>query len=78
MGSYRTLRLTRLSRTMAARLMLGAFGVAFAGCGTAPSPPIYSQADLKAMCERQGGWWRADLLSTGGLCEIQAPGGGKQ
>lgn len=34
------------------------------GCATAPT---YTKEELKAMCERQGGWWRPNILD--GYCE---------
>ena len=42
--------------------------LALAGCSSTPIPPTYSQEELKAMCERHGGWWHPDGL-TGGFCE---------
>ena len=53
---------------------LGA-GVAAAllGCATgAPIPPTYTQAELKAICDRQRGWWRPDEL-IGGYCDFRGP-----
>ena len=41
-----------------------------AGCGSVAYPPTYTQAELKAICERRGGWWRGDLIP--GYCEYQA------
>jgi hypothetical protein len=40
-----------------------------AGCAApgAPVPPLYTPAELRAQCERGGGWWHPDLL--GGYCE---------
>jgi hypothetical protein len=37
------------------------------GCATAPIPPAYTKDELKAICERQGGWWRPNILD--GYCE---------
>jgi hypothetical protein len=37
-------------------------------CSSGPIPPTYSQDELKAICEREGGWWRPDSL-VGGYCE---------
>ena len=47
-------------------------GLALSGlsaCATpsAPVPPLYTPAKLRAQCERGGGWWHPDLL--GGYCE---------
>ena len=36
-------------------------------------PPTYTQAELKAICERRGGWWHDDDL-MGGFCEYQSAG----
>jgi hypothetical protein len=54
-------RLIRLSVGLSA-------SVALAACATAPIAPTYSQAELKAECERHGFWWHPDDL-TGGFCE---------
>jgi len=43
------------------------------GCSTAPMPPAFTQDELKAICERQGGWWHPDHL-TGGICEYEQAG----
>jgi hypothetical protein len=39
------------------------------GCATGPIPPTYTDAELKADCERRGGWWRGELIA--GYCEFQ-------
>jgi len=44
-----------------------------AGCGGVPVPPTYTQDELKAICERHGGWWHPDGL-IGGYCEYQTDG----
>ena len=44
-----------------------------AGCGGVPIPPTYTQNELKAICERHGGWWHPDDL-MGGTCEYQTDG----
>jgi len=41
---------------------------ALTGCATAPIPPTYTQDELKAICERHGGWWHPDD-QVGGFCE---------
>jgi hypothetical protein len=74
MGTHETGQTMRPSRMGAVALILGAV---VTGCAAAnpPSPPSYTQAELKAACERQGGWWRANLLlDNGGLCENQSTG----
>ena len=51
------------------RLSVGLWAsTGLAACTTAPIPPTYSQAELKAECERHGFWWHSDEL-TGGFCE---------
>ena len=57
------------------RLIVGfVLGVAaclfLASCSGVVYPPTYTQAELKAICERRGGWWRGDLIP--GYCEYQA------
>ena len=53
----------------AALLCVGVAGV-LGGCAGWPQAPTYTDAELKAMCERRGGWWRGDLIA--GYCEFQA------
>jgi len=48
-------------------LGLALVGAILGGCATAPIPPAYTKEELKAMCERQGGWWRPNILD--GYCE---------
>jgi hypothetical protein len=43
------------------------------GCSSVPIPPTYTQDELKAICERHGGWWHPDGL-VGGYCEYQSDG----
>jgi hypothetical protein len=59
------------SRRLLAGVVLGA-GVCglFAACSTVPYPPTYTQAELRAICERRGGWWRGNLIPD--YCEYQA------
>ena len=40
-----------------------------AGCAGLPQGPTYTDAELRAICERQGGWWRGELIA--GFCEYQ-------
>jgi len=62
---------TRGIRRAVAVAMLTAAGVGlFGGCSTAPIPPTYTDAELKDMCLRKGGWWRGDLIA--GYCEFQS------
>lgn len=37
------------------------------GCATWPAPPVVSQDELKARCERTDGWWRPNILDE--YCE---------
>ena len=49
------------------RFSLIIMALALTGCATTPRQPLYSPEELKATCERRGGWWRADILD--GYCE---------
>ena len=65
----------RAMKTSARRILTGVLlgaGVCglFAACSTVPYPPTYTQAELKASCERRGGWWRGNLIRD--YCEFQA------
>ncbi|HSE05343.1 MAG TPA: hypothetical protein VLK35_14440 [Methylomirabilota bacterium] len=46
-----------------------ALSVLLAGCAGLPQGPTYTDVELKAICERQGGWWRGELIK--GYCEYQ-------
>jgi hypothetical protein len=50
-------------------LAAGAAGL-FSACSTMPQGPTYTDAELKAICERRGGWWRGELIA--GSCEFQS------
>ncbi len=52
-------------------LLAAGVGGLFTACTTVPIPPPYTQDELKAICERRGGWWHPDGL-IGGYCEYQA------
>jgi len=58
-----------LFRRMLAIALLGA-GVCglFSACSTVYAP-TYSEPELRAQCERRGGWWRGSLIA--GYCEYQ-------
>jgi hypothetical protein len=43
--------------------------MALTGCATWPAQPVYSQDELRARCERTGGWWRPSILD--GYCEYE-------
>jgi hypothetical protein len=50
-------------------LAAGAAGLVSA-CSSMPQGPTYTDAELRAMCERRGGWWRGELIA--GFCEFQS------
>ncbi len=57
------------------KILLGVFlaGAAaglFSGCSSMAQGPTYTDAELRASCERRGGWWRGDLIA--GYCEFQS------
>jgi len=57
------------------KILLGALLVAatcglLTACSTMPQGPTYTDAELRAICERRGGWWRGDLIA--GYCEFQS------
>ena len=57
----------RCRRVLAVALLgVGMCGL-FSACSTVP--PTYTDAELKAQCERRGGWWRGNLIP--GYCEFQ-------
>jgi hypothetical protein len=47
-------------------LAAGAAGL-FSACGTTPHGPTYTDDELREICQRQGGWWRGELIA--GYCE---------
>jgi hypothetical protein len=62
------------TKSRARRLVLGvllaaAAGGLVSGCASMPQGPTYTEAELKAICERRGGWWRGNLIP--GYCEYQ-------
>ena len=56
-------------RLLGAVLLAGCVGGLLAGCAGLPQGPTYTDAELKAICERRGGWWRGELIA--GYCEFQ-------
>ena len=64
-AALRDMARPRFARAALAPLIAVAFAT---GCGGAPIPPTYTQAELEQQCVRTGGWWRPDDL-RGGLCE---------
>jgi hypothetical protein len=60
-------------RALAVALLgAGACGL-LSACATVP--PTYTEAELRAQCERRGGWWRGSLIP--GYCEFQAASAGQ-
>ena len=57
-------------RLIGSTLLLAATTGLLGGCAGWPQTPTYTDAELKAICERRGGWWRGDLIA--GYCEFQA------
>jgi hypothetical protein len=51
---------------------LGLALIVLAGCGGTARAPLYTPEELGVTCERQGGWWRPNILD--GYCEYQSPG----
>jgi hypothetical protein len=56
-------------RSVTSLLLASAAGLLLGACSSVAYPPTYSQAELRAMCERRGGWWRGDLIAN--YCEFQ-------
>lgn len=65
-------RLAKISshRVLAALLLGAAICALFSACSSIPIPPLYTEAELKAACQRRGGWWRGDLIPA--YCEFQS------
>jgi hypothetical protein len=55
------------------RLVLMVLIALLLGCGTARIEPPYTEVELKAICERRGGWWHDGTIREG-FCEYQTPG----
>jgi hypothetical protein len=68
----RTTTFRQARRVAAAAALAISAGALLAGCASWPWPqePTYTDAELKAICERQGGWWRGNLIP--GYCEYQS------
>jgi endonuclease YncB( thermonuclease family) len=49
-------------------VVAGLAGLAACATPSAPVSPLYTPAERKAQCERQGGWWHRDDL-RGDFCE---------
>ena len=62
---------TRAFRRLLAGVLLGAGTCGLlGGCAGLPHGPTYTDAELRAICERRGGWWRGQLIP--GYCEYQS------
>ena len=59
-----------MRRFLAALLLCAGAAGLLSACAGMPQTPTYTDAELKAMCERRGGWWRGDLIA--GYCEFQS------
>jgi hypothetical protein len=53
-------------------VLLGLAVTILVGCGSTAMPPLYTPEELRATCERHGGWWRPNVLD--GYCEYELPG----
>ena len=69
MSMTRTLKTRGSRRLLAGVLLAGGIGGLLGGCAGLPQGPTYTQDELRAICERRGGWWRGDLIP--GFCEYQ-------
>jgi hypothetical protein len=69
MPRSRRVRGTTTRRAIAVAL-LGAAVCGVSACSTVPIPPPYTDDELRAQCERRGGWWRGSLIP--GYCEFQS------
>jgi len=59
-------------RGLVVTVVAGALLAGCAGMARLDSGPTYTQAELAAICQRNGGWWHADDL-MGGFCEYEGP-----
>jgi hypothetical protein len=58
------------TRWLGRTLLAVTLGGVLAGCAGLPQEPPYTDAELEAICRRQGGWWRGYLIP--GYCEYQS------
>jgi hypothetical protein len=61
--------MTKARRLPGRILLVAALAGALGGCAGLPQGPTYTDDELRAICERQGGWWRGQLIA--GYCEYQ-------
>jgi len=69
MATTRTTRSRAPRRLLAGVLLASGTGGLLGGCAGWPHEPTYTDAELQAICERRGGWWRGELIP--GYCEYQ-------
>jgi hypothetical protein len=62
-------RMTRGRRVLGRLAAVALLAAALGGCAGLPTGPTYTDQELRAICERQGGWWRGALIP--GYCEYQ-------
>lgn len=60
---------TRGRRLLGGVVLAAALAAMLGGCAGLPQGPTYTDDELRAICERQGGWWRGQLIV--GYCEYQ-------
>ena len=60
----------KMRKILLGALLAGAAAGLFSGCSSMAQGPTYTDAELRASCERRGGWWRGDLIA--GYCEFQS------
>ena len=61
------MRITR--RLLGGALIAFGVGGLLTACAGLPQGPTYTDAELRAICERRGGWWRGEVIA--GYCEYQ-------
>jgi len=74
-GEREMMAASRTSTSACRKILLGALlgaaaGGLLAGCASMPQGPTYTEEELRAQCERHGGWWRGSLIP--GYCEYQS------
>jgi hypothetical protein len=62
--------MTALRRRLAGALLGAGACALLVACGSMPIGPTYTDLELQAKCEREGGWWRGYLIQ--GFCEPQS------
>jgi len=59
--------MTTVKRILVGVVLGAGLGALPTACTSVPHGPTYTDAELQAICEREGGWWRGGLVS--GYCE---------